>query len=449
MRRSFTGLVAAMENDKPKTDGDDKEIGDNANSLETDAIEISDSAAEGEAHQAATDEAESTAEALENFAVAIRGAQANGGLNEHGAQILSIATEHMFTRMGIDSHQSSMPALESYGTTSSRLQAGVIALEAINEQIKNIWKAIVAAIKKAYEWVKKYWLQVFGAAEKLQKRAKALEEASRSPGGTMKEKTFENDRLAKALAIENAVPANLVAEATSLKEAVSTVVTVGAKLSGDIGEIAVKALDELKGDSLGPLLAMAKPFPGSEKVGDPQAEGLAAGQEGIEVSRSKQLPGGRALISRTPAASTSGKTLEQMIKLVGETSYTMGKYSSKIKDEPVGKKFNTALKADAGKIANTVGLIAEEMLAYRKATPKLEEMQSKLASAAEKIASGAGAEEDEAKRKDLSACKSIATMANRVFTQPGAEFMKYAVNTSKALLDYVEESLKQYEKAAA
>lgn len=447
MRRSFTGLVAAMENDKPKTDGDDKEIGDNANSLETDAIEISDSAAEGEAHQAATDEAESTAEALENFAVAIRGAQANGGLNEHGAQILSIATEHMFTRMGIDSHASSMPALESYGTTSSRLQAGVIALEAINEQVKSIWKAIVAAIRKAYEWVKKYWLQVFGAAEKLQKRAKALEEASRSPGGTMKEKTFENDRLAKALAIDNSVPANILAEATALKEATSQIVTEGARISGEVGEAAVKMLDSGDGKAIGAIMELTKAFPG-EKVNDPQAEGLAAGADGIEVHRSKQLLGGKAIISRIPTRTSMASTDEGQIKRIGETGYAVSKYSSKIKDEPTGKKFNTLLKADAGKLAHTVGEIAEEMLAYRKNTPKLEETQKKLADAAEKIADGSGAEEDETKRKNMQAMKSVATMANRIFTQPGAEFMKYAVNTSKALLDYVEESLKLYEKSA-
>lgn len=447
MRRSFTGLVAAMENDKPKVDGDDKPVEDNANSLETDAMEINDSAAEGEAHQASTDEAESTAEALESFAVAIRGAQQNGGLNEHGASILSIATEHMFARLGISKEDVVMPALESYGTTSSRVQAGVVALEAIQETISTVWKAIVAAIRKAYEWVKKYWLQVFGAAEKLQKRAKALAERSRAVTGTAAQKSFDNDRLAKALAIDNTVPANVVAAAADLKEATSLVVTTGAQMSGAIGEAAVKALDELKGDSIGPLVALCKNY-GGEKVSDPQSEGLAAGAEGIEVYRSKQLLGGRAIISRIPGSGGT-PSIEEYVKRIGETSYSLGKFSSKIKDEPVGKKFNTLSTADAAKLAETVAQIADEMLAYRKNTPKLEELQKKLADAAEKVASSAGKEEDEAKRKNLTACKAIATAANRLFTQPGAEFMKYAVGTSKALLDYVEESLKQYSAAAA
>lgn len=447
MRRFIGGgLVQAMENDnvKPKEDGED--VGDNANSLETDVAELNDSAADGESHQAATDEAEDTAAALEAFAVALRGAQANGGLNEHGAAVLQIGLEHMLGRVGIDIADLHTPALESYGTTSGRVQSGKLALEAVNETVARIWKAIKDAIVRAYEWVKKYWLQVFGAAEKLKARAKKLEELSRATVGTASSPTFENDRLAKALAIDNAVPANLVGEAATVKEAVSAYVTVLVKVAGEVGEVAVKALDELKGDSIGPLMGILKPF-GGEKVGDPQAEGIAASAEGIEVFRSKQLPGGQALISRVPAPGTSGKSLEQMIKLVGETNYSVGKYSNKVKDEPTSKKLTVLKQGDAGKIAQTVGQIADELISYRSASSKIEEFQSRLGKAADKIASGSGAEEDEGKRKEMSACKVIATTANKLFTQPGAQLAKYVVTTSKALLDVVEESLKLYKSA--
>lgn len=452
MRRFIgKGLVRSMENENLKTGDEEKEVGDNANSLETDVAEINDSAADGEAHQAETDTAEATAAALESFALALRGAQQNGGLNEHGAAMLNIGLEHLLARVGIEMDELNAPALESYGTTSARVTSGNIALEAVNETIQRIWKAIKDAIVEAYEWVKKYWLSVFGAAEKLKGRAKKLEELSRSTVGTPKEKTFDNDRLARALAIDNAVPTSLVGEAGSVKEAVSMFVSNIVKIGGEVGEVAIKALDELKGDSIGPLLGFLKPL-GGEKVADPQAEGIAAGAEGIEVFRSKQLPGGMALISRVPAANRiagpGGSTLEAMIKTIGETGYSVGKYSNKIKDEPTSKKITVLSQADAGKIAQTVGQIADELIAYRAGASKIEEFQSRLGKAADKIASSAGNEEDEAKRKDLAACKGIATMSNKLFTQPGTQLAKYVVTTSKALLDVVEESLKQYKSAA-
>jgi hypothetical protein len=438
------GLVLAMEADKAKAEDEDKKKdGDGAESLETDVAEVNDAAAEGDTHQAATDEAEETAEALESYRVAMTGILGNGGLDGNGAMMFQIGLEHMYNRLGIDT-TSAVPAMESFGGSSSRIQATQIAMEELKDKIKEIWAAIVAAIKKAADWVMKYWNQVFGAAEKLQKRAKALVERSRDTNGTQKEKSFENDRLAKELAIDNAPPANVLQHAKDLKEATSEIVTRAAQISGDVGTKAAEAVSELKGDSVGAILSLLKPLSG-EKVADPAAEGLAGVGDGISVFRSKQLFGGQAIFSRVPAAgSDSGPTQgEANVKTISAAGYSFGKFSNKVKD-PTNKKLNALTNTDCAALAEVVSEIADEILAYRKQTPKLVEAQKKLATAAEKVANSAGSEEDEGKRKSLNALQGVTTMANRIFTQPGAPFMKFALTSSKALLDLVELSLKQY-----
>ncbi len=448
MRRfnSNIGLVAAMENDKVSKDEDKTaKIGDNADSLETDLIDVNESAADGDAQQGAVDGAEGAAAALESFRVALVGIQGSGGLDAGGATILNLAVEHFDEQLGISGHP--LPALESFGGASSRVQAGTIALETLGEKVNTAWKAIVAQIKKMIEWVVAHYNKVFGAAENLSKRAKKLAESSRSVTGTVKEKTWDNDRLAAALAIDNKPPANVLQKAGELKDIVAAVVTKGAETSGKVGEAAVAALEANDGNKLAAIMALVTPFPGSEKVSNPQEEGLAAASDGVDVYRTKEIFGGLAIISRVPGAGSAGPASEgASFKKLSESGYSVMKFSNKVK-APTDKKFTTLSTTDCASLAGVVAEIADELLAYRKNTPKLTELQKKLVAAAEKIANSAGAEEDEAKRKELGACQSIANAANKILIQPGSSIGGVAVNVCKSLLDYVELSLKQYAAA--
>lgn len=430
------GLVAAMESAKLEGKEEGKEeLGQNAESLETDLAEVNDSAAEGEAAQAEIDEGQDAAEALESFRVALEGINGNGGLDQGGAMILSLATERIYNKLGLAGHQS-VPALESFGGSSSRVQAGTIAMEDFKEQIQRVWKAIVEAIKKAIAWVKEHVNAVFGAAEKLVKRAAALEERARSANGTKKANDFENDRLAKALAIDGAPATNVVQHAKDLKDVVSALVTKGAEIANKVGEDAVQAIESQDGAKVGAVLKLVQPIVG-EAVANPEAEGLASPGAGMKLTRSKELFGGMAVLSRTPAGEDAGL---EAVKFVG---YSVGKFSSKIK-EPTNKKLVTLSTADAGSLAGVVKEIGEELVAYKKNADKLAATQDKLVKAAEKVANGAGNEEDAEKRKGLSALQGLANAANRIITVPGVQISKFALGTGKSLLDYVELSLKQY-----
>jgi hypothetical protein len=434
--------VAAMESAKNEPKDDDKDtLGANAESLESDLAEVNESHAEGESQQADIDEAQGAAEALESLFISLEGIQGAGGLEQGGAMVLSQYASYIYGRLGMEGHQS-VPALESFGGSSSRVEAGRIALEDFKEQIQRIWKAIADAIKKAIAWVKNHWNAIFGAAEKLVKRAAALEERARSTNGVKKAENFENDRLAKALSIENAAPTNVVQHANDLKAIVSAVVTKGAEVAGKVGEEAVAAIDSLDAKKLPAILKLVAQIQPSEKVGNPDSEGLANPGEGMELFRSKQLFGGMAVLSRVPAGESD--SIEANVKQISMAGYSVSKFSSKVGKEPTNKKLVTLSTSDAGSLAAVVKDIAEEIVAYKKNADALGQTQDKLVKAAEKTANSAGGEESPEKRKELSALQGLANAANRIITVPGTQITKYALNTGTALLNYVELSLKQY-----
>ncbi len=146
------GLVAALEQEeiaKVEAAIAEAPIGDNASSLETDLIEVSEIAAGADGDAVETEEAVDVVTALESIAEALGQSAKNGGMDRYAAEALGLAVDHMYKRVGLK--RQAMPALESFGQTSSRMRATQIALEDIKEQVAKIWAAIVAAISKAIE----------------------------------------------------------------------------------------------------------------------------------------------------------------------------------------------------------------------------------------------------------------------------------------------------------
>jgi len=437
MRRMYSGLVAAMENEKVNND-DKKELPDHADSLETDVADINETAADGEAHQANIDQAEATAEALEQFRVALEGMQGDGGIDGKAAQLLHIGASFMVGNVGGSNPNTVVPAMESFGGTGSRLQAGTIALEEIKERIAEIWRAIVEAIKKAAAFVAGYWMKVFGAAEKLQRRAKELEERARQTTGQAKNKEIEDSGIASR--VHMGAGGGGVAEGlTALKEVTSAIVTRGAATGGEVGKKAVEAVKALDGKNLPEILKLCEPIPGSKKIDNPQQAGVAAAPEGLAVYGTAELPGNFAVVSWVPAG--DGGEFASQVKQLSAVAYKTVQVNKGAKADA---KLSVMSLAECGSVAKQVGTIADELLAMRKNTSNLNAIQKELASAAEGVASKAGSEEDESKREQMSAVKAIATAANRLLVEPGASFSKYAIQACEAYLHWVEKSLKQY-----
>lgn len=441
MRSQFArGLVAAMENEELKTPADvpAEEIGAGADSLETELAEVVSEQVEGDAAQAATDEAVETSEALESMILALEAAVQNGGLDKAGAAVLNVGLESIYGRVGLVPKKP-RPALENYGGASSRQGATQMALEGIKEEAKRIWEAIKAAIKKAIDWVVGYWNKFFGAAEKLKKRADALASRAGSTNGKVKESTFEDERLVKALHIGGKVPAsvdlakNVFTTAEALFKAYdSSVVQGGNNLVSSFEKLDAKAAK----DSLN---VMVTPVGGSSKVGNPEGEGFGAAA-GADLFRSTELPGGKAILTYVPLATDDGiNNSAGQLKAGG----VMGDFNPKAK-EVSGGKLTTLSPADAEKIAEIVADIAGALAGFRDKSGKGTELQKKMLAAADKLEKAASDEKAGEGKDNLKYFQKLASNTAKLFNQPYVGFSTYALQVCKAILDYVELSLKQY-----
>ena len=435
------GLVRAMENeeDTPNVvEGADAPPA--AESAETELLDVAESAEEGAAEEAATEEAVEAVEALESYATALEAAAENGGLDRHGARVLNIGLESIYSKLGFSNAKAAV-SLESFGGSSSKAGATTLALEDVKEKIKEIWKAIVAAIKRAIAWVKGHFDKMFGAAQNLQKRAKALQEKAKGVNGTPKEKTFENERLVKALHINGNVPTNVAAELGKVAKVADGVFTSISDFNAKVGEEILEGLNADKhADTLAKLNVAPPAFNFLANVGNPQAAGFGEPHEGLDLIRSAEMMGNKAILSEVPAKQATG---EEAAKIISRMTTYLGAFNPKAKD-PSKTSVQTLQPTECGKIGEEVEALMTEVINYKAKLAKSTEMQDKIAKAADKMGKDSTTEDDKAEAKAMSWGQKITQNLIANLNRAPSGMSAYVLNVSKASLDYAELSLKQY-----
>lgn len=432
--RRMTGIpgkngLLALEDEELNPAETGAELGDAPESLETDLMEVNEEAGEAEAEQAEVEEAEGAAEALEAIAVSLESIAGNGGLDKNGAIMMQHAVQAQYDRVGLRARPAA--ALESFGGTSSRVGATTISLEDIRDQIKKIWDAIIANIKKAIEWVKERFLKIFGAAEKLEKRADALQKLAADTTGSAKEKSFDNERLVKALHVGNNVNAGEAAQ--HLASTAEVVFKNAASWNAEAADVMADMLEEDKPNL--DFSFKAYDLPNLTDAGN--AFGDAG--EGMKYVRSAELPGGQAVIGRVNSAPLTGvEGIDKMSRI----SFSIGKYDPKGK-EPSKATVNTLSIPDCEKVAKLVGEVAVELKGFRRKQEEISKAKARILKAAEQAGKNAEKAEGDEKKK-YTALQKLGAAVPRVIDQPAVGFSAYALNSGKALLDYVELSLKQY-----
>ena len=450
MRRVFSsgrqGLVAAMEEETRVAelaeggDAEATELAEN-NAETTEAVaEVAESTEEGAVAEDAKEEAVETVEALESIAIALRTSAANGGMDKHSAHVVSIAVEHMYSRIGVS--RKAMPAMESFGGTSTRVGATQLALEGITQSIKDIWAAIVKAVKKAVQWVKDHFFKVFGAAEKLKKRADAVKAKAGAVTTKPKEKTFDNKSLVEKLQMEGTVKAD-ESGVKNLAIVVKAVFDQYAATSGKAGEEIADALE--KTDKATATLAI----PGSVELSvltDGNASKVADAPGGCKVQSSVELPGGKSLQRYVATERTMDNVTKEKVFL--------GPFNKDGK-APTSEQVTTLAANTCEAIAKTVGEIADAIISYRAQFDKVLKIKDRIVKAAEKIGKeaesgdtkvevGAGQEATD-KKGALQQAQKLAAHSMTMMDFGTKDLGGYAVNTGNALLNYVEASLSHYE----
>jgi hypothetical protein len=412
---------------------------DNANSLETDLIEVADSGADIAEVQGEAEETSAVMEALDGIALCLGEAAKNGGLDRHSAQAVGIATEALYARVGIK--RASFPALESFGGTSTRAAATKIAMEDIKEQMQKIWAAIVAAFEKVVAWIVDFYNKVTDAAGKLTKRGEELAKKATELKGEAKEKTITNERVAASLA---------TSKGTADKAAIDHTVNLVKSAIG--GEIAKKAEETSKNviaamDNVAKFVESFKmPAMGvgaMHKV-DAAATGYEAAGEGVVCFRSDELVGGRTVLCYGPDAEAAG---EAGVKAAAHSKYALAAFDPK--KAPEAKELAVLSGADAAALANAAAELGKVLVAARDEGAKINESVKKMLEKAKSLGKAAAALDEKSEdAKNFKAAQTVAQFYARTANQPRATVASYGLSVGKSILDYVELSIKAYSAKA-
>lgn len=465
-RRYIPGrLSVGLENEEAKDEAVETQDAGGANSLETELLEVQESAAEGESREAAVDDAVEVSEELQEDAEDVKVAAESGGLDQVSAQILARSVNGKLASIGISPVR--FPAVESFGGISSRTGATQIALEGIKEKMKEIWQAIVNAFKKGAKWVRDHINKLFGAQEALQKRAKALaEKAGTMTGKSIKAdaKKIENDRIFNALQIGGAFHPekidtigklidNMLGGITNSNSVIEGIITRINDLDEDALETGVESIE-------GEMNA-AKVFPGdltgnSEKNPPSVEDYKIKGESGDDVKyyESEVLLGDKIICKNT-----GNKVYQNNIRL---------NPSSKKPKTYEGKKVDTLQAARCADLAETVEAIADSLVKGRKDLEKIPELKDKLVKAAERLSNMSfdfeattvkekndqnevvdktvsGGERNSKANASVSALRKSIQAVNNLAGSFPLQFVQYTIGSCKSVLDYVELSLNNHE----
>ena len=454
-----------------------------AETVETELLETQDLITEGEDRAAAIEEAEVVMDELEEDQEVLAEAQESGGMTTREAHILMRKVNNDLARIGIASAR--FPATESFGRASSRASSTRLAMESISEKLKQIWKAIIDAIKKSIRWVRDVYNKFFGTFEGLVKRAKAIQERADNTTGSLKSehKKIENDRIFKVLAVNNSFNKNSVQDlldkatawlAKGFSEQNKFIERVVDKL-GDIDEDTIVKLEnenasakdgddrnrsdnsstilnttlDLKDDTLKGFLPdhsldaknvtgnLHKDFPDSGTVASPE------------------LPGNMCLVV------TGGADIAKLrVRLVG--------YDTK-RNIKEGKPINALSTGEVSTLAEAVEQFAEEGVRVSKDGDKLADNKEKLVKQAERLSkldfdfkkykhkvdannkvSSHETDEDDKEgnkfgRDGSKTIRKAITNLNSFTGDFQVRYTGYAVNVAKTTLDLCELSLKAYD----
>ncbi len=433
MRRiSARGLVAAIEEEQvieqavAAAEPAPVEQLDNAESLETELLEVQDTVEEGVTQEAQVEEAAEVSEALGEYEEALESIAAQGGLDRNGAMILQIGLEQLCARVGIVPTAISMPSMESFGGASQRVRATQLALESVKDTAKKVLEAIIAAIKRAGEWLKDFWKTLTDSNHRLKARAKKVMAAASSAKG---EGEIENEGLANKLHIGGKV-ANFdrdFGEFTAFAEAMGgrvvgaivknaeTVCKNVADAVAQKGEISFKAAD-MKAAYNGVKLSAAE----GETV------------EGFENLRSEQLPGGKALLVQLPTAdgNAGAQAFGKAKTAIGLFAPSTAKASS--------AKLPALTSAQVTTIAGSVLSVCEAIDKLRALEAEFDKFVKQMLTSANILLNVKEGEKVGATAVAKGVISSLTTRTANLASSIGS----YSLSTSKAALDYCELSMK-------
>lgn len=98
-----------------------------------------------------------------------------GGMSEQTAQLAQIHVESICQSMRMPVQSRAIPAAENFGSTGSRLQSSVLAVEGISDRLVKAWEGLKAFFRRLYEGAKNAFSKVLNTGMLLERKLDALE----------------------------------------------------------------------------------------------------------------------------------------------------------------------------------------------------------------------------------------------------------------------------------
>lgn len=402
--------------------------------VEAAMAETAEVAAQVEGGGDSIEQAVGDAETLADVADTMEATEETGGMDEKAAAIAEVAIEALYERLHV-SRGKAMPGLESFGSQSSRMKSTTIAVEAIRDDLKKVWAAIVAMASKVWEFVKGFFKSVFDTNTKLKEKAEKLLKAVASVDGAAEAGTLEEVKFAAQLSVGGKVTVEGVEAAVKDIQNAATVLaelfTDTAGVEEFIAGIDKPIKDKEVFDAFTDKSELAPGF----KIDDAGKYGKAP--EGCGVGISDELIGNRAAKLVFPATNEAGaKTWEAL----GNQSISFEVFDAKQK--PVTSA-PTLSAAEMTKVLNSVLETVASIEKLKPAFEKAQETTGKLVSASRKAMVMNIGEDKGAFARGRAVSRAV-SKTTTLLTRPGTLFSKLMVDTSKAQLDWVVKSAAQY-----
>jgi hypothetical protein len=402
---------------------------DETNTLASSVSEINADEAAINAGNSQIDAAAVAADGLETISEQVAEANTGEGIDENTAEIIetSVETIMKIARIGVTYKQLGLPSTESFKVKSNRAALGKATCEALDISAKKIWLSIVDAIKKSVQWVINFFTKIFGAAERLQKRAKALKDSTTGLSGQPEESSLENDSLFNAVSI-NGAPVK-VSDLTELSNEGKKLFAAQKTTTAKFG-----AMTELSDTP-------PKPSPADYglKAADSGTSKRVTAESDVAVFVTSRFPG--ETVVYLAMAKTDG---EDAAAAAGKIRAGSVNISDK---KAEGKPLKVLSVDEIRGFAETIEKFAAEVSAYKANLSEINGNKAKFIAKLEKFLSkGEGKQEGDTKGDAEKKAKASATIFRKLMDEPAASYASHSIRAMSSSLQYAELSARQYDK---
>lgn len=375
------------------------------------------------------------ADGLETISEKVAEANEGEGIDENTAEIVEASIESLLkiARVGTTARKLGIPSSESFSVRANRIQLGKATCEALDISAKKIWQSIVDAIKKSIEWVRNFFNKIFGAAERLEARAKKLKEATTSLDGQPEETTLSNDGVYNGVRL-NGAPVK-ASDLTALAGEAKKLFDEQKKTTDEFGKV------DLGGGGVTFIQPNLQAY--GLKMADSGTAKRVTAEADVAVFVTSRFPGESVVYVAAPRAQA------------GADAKAASDYAAKIKAGSVsladkkdeGKTLKTLSVEEIGAFASAIETFAGAVSEYKRNLTEINNNKSKFVAQLEKFLSkGDGKQEGDSKDESSKKAKATATVFRKLMDEPAASFASHSIRGMSASLQYAELSARQYGK---